>query len=70
MGKAHANPNAKQNVKVEVRKPNSEMTDSERNKLKQQNKANANPEQAARNKEINDRKRARREESGSVKQLG
>ena len=51
-------------------KPNSEMTDSERNRIKQENKAKANPEQAARNKEINDRKRLNRKESGSVKQLG
>ena len=57
-------------LKDQSKVPNSEMTDSERNKIKQQNKANANPEQAARNKEINDRKRLNRKESGSVKQLG
>ena len=43
------------------------LTDSEKNKIKQENKAKANPEQAARNKEINDRKRANRKESGSTK---
>ena len=69
MGKNHANPQT-QTHKEEKKKPNSEMTDSERNKLKQENKAKANPEQAARNKEINDAKRERRKESGSVKQLG
>ena len=58
-------------VKPEVKKKlNSEMTDSERNRIKQENNAKANPEQAARNKEINDRKRLNRKESGSVKQLG
>ena len=58
-------------VKPELKKKlNSEMTDSERNRIKQENNAKANPEQAARNNEINDRKRLNRKESGSVKQLG
>lgn len=43
------------------------LTDSERNKIKQENKAKANPDQAARNKAINDAKRERRKESGSTK---
>jgi hypothetical protein len=43
------------------------LTDAEKKRKKQENKAKANPEQAARNKEINDRKRASRAESGSKK---
>jgi hypothetical protein len=69
MGNNRINPQT-QSQKEQKKKPNSEMTDSERNKLKQENKAKANPDQAARNKEINDAKRERRKESGSVKQLG
>ena len=42
-------------------------TDSERKKLKQINKMKSNPERAAKNKEINDRKRQGRLESGSKK---
>ena len=58
-------------VKPEVKKKlNSEMTDSEKKRIKQENNAKARPEQAAENKEINDRKRLNRKESGSVKQLG
>jgi len=44
-------------------------TDSEKKKKKQENKAKANPLRAAENKEINDRKRQRREESGSTKEF-
>jgi hypothetical protein len=61
--------NAVNTKKPDSVKPNSEMTDSERNRVKQENKAKANPEQAARNKEINDRKRLNRIESGSTKQF-
>ncbi len=43
------------------------MTDSERKKLKQENKAKANPSKAAENKASADAKRQRRAESGSVK---
>ena len=43
------------------------LTDSEMKKKKQENKAKANPEKAAANKASADAKRARREESGSVK---
>lgn len=42
-------------------------TDAEKNRIKQDNKAKANPEQAARNKAINDAKRERRKASGSTK---
>ena len=44
-----------------------DLTDSEKKKIKQANKAKANPEKAADKKEINDRKRANRKESGSTK---
>ena len=43
------------------------LTDAEKKKKKQENKAKANPARAAENKEINDRKRAGRAESGSKK---
>ena len=43
------------------------LTDAEKKKKKQENKAKANPERAAENKEINDRKRQGRMESGSKK---
>jgi len=69
MGKNHTTTQI-QNKKEEKKKPNAEMTDSERKRIKQENKAKANPDQAARNQELNDAKRKRREESGSVKQLG
>ena len=42
-------------------------TDAERKKLKQINKMKSNPERAAKNKEINDRKRQGRLDSGSKK---
>jgi len=45
------------------------LTDSEKKKKKQENKAKANPERAVENKAINDRKRQRREESGSTKEF-
>ncbi len=43
------------------------LTDSERKKIKQENKAKANPEKAAAKKACNDAKRERRKESGSTK---
>lgn len=43
------------------------LTDSERKKIKQANKAKANPEKAADKKEKSDAKRERRKESGSTK---
>jgi len=52
---------------MEFGKKKDKLTDSERNKIKQANKAKANPERAAKNKEINDRKREGRMESGSKK---
>ena len=46
---------------------NAQMTDSERKKIKQLNKAKANPAKAAENKASADAKRARRLEEGSSK---
>eukprot|EP00238_Polyblepharides_amylifera_P000510 CAMPEP_0196570682 /NCGR_PEP_ID=MMETSP1081-20130531/834_1 /TAXON_ID=36882 /ORGANISM="Pyramimonas amylifera, Strain CCMP720" /LENGTH=58 /DNA_ID=CAMNT_0041887255 /DNA_START=90 /DNA_END=266 /DNA_ORIENTATION=+ len=43
------------------------LTDAEKKKIKQDNKAKANPEKAAAKKEKSDAKRERRKESGSVK---
>lgn len=43
------------------------LTDSEKKKKKQENKAKANPEKAAEKKEKNDACRERRKESGSTK---
>ena len=43
------------------------LTDAEKKKKKQENKAKANPLKAAENKASADAKRARRKESGSVK---
>ena len=43
------------------------LTDSEKKKIKQENKAKANPEKAAAKKEKSDAKRERRKESGSTK---
>jgi hypothetical protein len=43
------------------------LTDSEKKKIKQANKAKANPEKAAAKKEKSDSKRERRKESGSTK---
>ena len=47
--------------------PADKLTDSEKKKIKQDNKHKANPDQAARNKEESDRKREKRKESGSTK---
>jgi len=43
------------------------LTDAQRKKIKQENKAKANPSKAAAKKEKQDAKRERRKESGSVK---
>ena len=43
------------------------LTDSEKKKIKQENKAKANPQRAAEKKEKNNSKRERRKECGSVK---
>ena len=43
------------------------LTDSEKKKIKQENKAKANPGKSSAKKEINDAKRERRKESGSTK---
>ena len=43
------------------------LTDAEKKKKKQLNKALANPDRAAANKMSSDAKRARRKESGSTK---
>ena len=53
----------------ENQKPGKEddLTDSQNKKIKQANKAKANPEKAADKKEINDRKRENRKASGSTK---
>jgi len=56
--------NGGNNEKVKL---NSELTDSEKKKRKQENKALANPGKAADKKAINDAKRERRKESGSSK---
>ena len=52
---------------VEVKKIPDKLTDSEKKKIKQENKAKANPELAAANKASADAKRERRKESGSTK---
>jgi hypothetical protein len=43
------------------------LTDAQKKKIKQENKAKANPGKAAAKKEKQDAKRERRKESGSVK---
>jgi len=43
------------------------LTDSEKKKIKQANKAKANPEKSAAKKEKSDAKRERRKENGSTK---
>ena len=53
---------------VDIKKiPDTKLTDSEKKKIKQENKAKANPELAAANKASADAKRERRKESGSTK---
>lgn len=52
-----------------VKKPNSEKTDSEIKREKQDRKAKANPGKAKDKKEKTDAKRERRKESGSTKQM-
>jgi|TARA_B110000259_G_C13895035_1_gene354494 hypothetical protein len=50
-------------------KTGDKLTDSERNKIKQENKAKANPGKAAEKKIKSDAKRERRKESGSTKKF-
>jgi hypothetical protein len=57
-------------AKAGAPKTNASLTQGEKKKLKQDNKAKANPEKAAAKKEKSDAKRERRKESGSVKKLG
>jgi len=64
-GQLHSTPN--QMPPKEVKKIADKLTDSEKKKIKQENKAKANPEQAAAKKEKSDAKRERRKESGSSK---
>jgi len=45
------------------------LTDAEKKKIKQDNKAKANPEKAAAKKEKNDACRAKRKEEGSTKEF-
>ena len=52
---------------VDIKKIPDKLTDSEKKKIKQENKAKANPELAAANKASADAKRERRKESGSTK---
>ena len=53
---------------VDIKKiPDTKLTDSEKKKIKQENKAKANPALAAANKASADAKRERRKESGSTK---
>ena len=54
-------------VMVDIKKIPDKLTDSEKKKIKQENKAKANPELAAANKASADAKRERRKESGSTK---
>jgi hypothetical protein len=50
-----------------IKKTADKLTDAEKKKIKQANKAKANPGKAADKKEKSDAKRERRKESGSVK---
>jgi hypothetical protein len=52
---------------VDTKKIPDKLTDSEKKKIKQENKAKANPALAAANKASADAKRERRKESGSTK---
>jgi len=52
---------------VDIKKIPDKLTDSEKKKIKQENKAKANPALAAANKASADAKRERRKESGSTK---
>ncbi len=54
-------------VMVDIKKIPDKLTDSEKKKIKQANKAKANPELAAANKASADAKRERRKDSGSTK---
>jgi len=52
---------------VDIKKIPDKLTDSEKKKIKQENKAKADPALAAANKASADAKRERRKESGSTK---
>ena len=52
---------------VDIKKIPDKLTDSEKKKIKQENKAKANPELAAANKASADKKRENRKASGSIK---
>jgi len=54
-------------VMVDIKKIPDKLTDSEKKKIKQENKAKSNPALAAANKASADAKRERRKESGSTK---
>ena len=54
-------------AKEDFKKIKDKLTDSEKKKIKQANKAKANPGKAADKKEKQDAKRERRKESGSTK---
>ena len=51
----------------DIKKTADKLTDAEKKKIKQANKAKATPGKAADKKEKSDAKRERRKESGSVK---
>lgn len=53
----------------DLKKTPDKLTDSEKKKKKQENKAKANPEKAADKKEKNDAKREGRIQSGSKKEF-
>ena len=52
---------------VELPQKKEKLTDSEKKKIKQANKAKANPEKSSEKKALNDAKRERRKEAGSSK---
>jgi len=52
---------------VDFKKIADKLTDSEKKRIKQDNKAKANPEKAAAKKEKTDAKRERRRATGSTK---
>jgi hypothetical protein len=51
----------------DIKKIADKLTDAEKKKIKQENKAKANPEKAAAKKEKTDAKRERRKATGSTK---
>ena len=69
MGHNHNKPPPPQEKLSEVDKikQQEKLSDADKKKIKQANKAKANPEKAAAKKEKSDAKRERRKESGSTK---